>query len=57
MPAPTDARSSWPCTLKDIAAKLGLSHEALYRSLAALECSGAIKRGKSRIVLTRGRKA
>ena len=39
-------------TLKDIAAELGLTHEALYRTLAALERSGAIKRGRGRIVLT-----
>jgi CRP-like cAMP-binding protein len=43
-------------TLKDLAAELGLSHEALYRTLAALERSGAIKRGKGRIVLARPRK-
>ena len=42
-------------TLKDLAAELGLTHEALYRTLAALERSGAIKRGNGRIVLTRGR--
>jgi CRP-like cAMP-binding protein len=44
-------------TLKDLAAELGLTHEALYRTLAALERSGAIKRGEGRIVLARGRKA
>ena len=42
-------------TLKDLAAELGLTHEALYRTLAALERSGAIKRGKGKIVLERGR--
>ena len=44
-------------TLKDLAAELGLSHEALYRTLAALERAGAIKRGKGKITLARGRKA
>ena len=43
-------------TLKDLAAELGLSHEALYRTLAALERTGAIKRGKGRIVLVRARR-
>ncbi len=43
-------------TLKDLAAELGLSHEALYRTLAALERSGAIKRGKGRIVLARAKR-
>jgi CRP-like cAMP-binding protein len=43
-------------TLKDLAAELGLSHEALYRTLGALERAGAIKRGKGKIVLMRARK-
>ena len=43
-------------TLKDLAAELGLSHEALYRTLAALERAGAIKRGNGKIVLMRARK-
>jgi len=41
-------------TLKELAAELGLTHEALYRTLAALERAGEIKRGKGRIVLARG---
>lgn len=41
-----------PGTLKDLAAELGLTHEALYRTLAALERAGAIKRAKGRITLT-----
>ncbi|MCF8476833.1 MAG: Crp/Fnr family transcriptional regulator [Pseudolabrys sp.] len=45
-----------PGTLKDLAAELGLTHEALYRTLAALERGGEIKRGKGKsngeIVLT-----
>ena len=46
-----------PGTLKDLAAELGLSHEALYRTLAVLERAGAIKRGKGKITLARGHKA
>lgn len=42
-------------TLKDLAAELGLTHEALYRTLAALERSGEIKRGKGKITLARTR--
>jgi CRP-like cAMP-binding protein len=42
-------------TLKDLAAELGLSHEALYRTLAALERSGEIKRAKGKIMLLRAR--
>lgn len=38
-------------TLMDLAAEVGLSHEALYRTLAALERAGAIVRKPSRIVL------
>ena len=43
-------------TLKDLAAELGLSHEALYRTLAALERSGAVKRAKGKIMLLRQHK-
>jgi CRP-like cAMP-binding protein len=43
-------------TLKDLAAELGLSHEALYRTLAALERSGEIKRTKGKITLARARR-
>lgn len=43
-------------TLKDLAAELGLTHEALYRTLAALEHSGEIKRGKDKIVLMEKRR-
>jgi CRP-like cAMP-binding protein len=42
-------------TLKDLAAELGLTHEALYRTLAALERAGEIRRARGRIVLTRRR--
>jgi CRP-like cAMP-binding protein len=40
-------------TLKDLAAELGLTHEALYRSLAALERSGEIKRKGRNITLSK----
>jgi CRP-like cAMP-binding protein len=40
-------------TLKDLAGEMGLSHEALYRTLAALESEHAIARTKDRIVLLR----
>ena len=41
-----------PGTLKDIAANLGLTHEALYRTLAKMQDAGEIERlkGKIRIV-------
>lgn len=32
-------------TLKDLARDLGLTHEVLYRTLAAMECEGVIERG------------
>jgi len=38
-------------TLKDLAAELGLTHEALYRALAGLAAKGEIKRSKNKIVL------
>jgi CRP-like cAMP-binding protein len=40
-------------SLKDIAAELGLTHEALYRTLAALERSGEIRRSRKKITLLR----
>lgn len=40
-------------TLKELAAELALTHEALYRTLAALERAGEIKRTTGKIVLTR----
>jgi len=43
-------------TLKELAAELGLTHEALYRTLAALERSGEIKRARGKITLLRQRK-
>ncbi|WP_299790299.1 Crp/Fnr family transcriptional regulator [Ramlibacter sp.] len=35
-----------PGTLKDLARNLGLTHEVLYRTLAAMEREGAIERGQ-----------
>jgi CRP/FNR family transcriptional regulator, dissimilatory nitrate respiration regulator len=40
-------------TLKDLAAELGLTHEVLYRTLAALERAGEIRRKDRRITLLR----
>jgi CRP-like cAMP-binding protein len=38
-------------TLVELAAEIGLTHEALYRTLAALERDGIVRRTKSAIVL------
>jgi CRP/FNR family transcriptional regulator, dissimilatory nitrate respiration regulator len=38
-------------TLKDLAAELGLTHEAFYRALADLAADGEIKRFKNKILL------
>ena len=43
----------WRGTLKDLAAELGLTHEALYRTLAALENSGEIRRKGKAIMLSK----
>lgn len=40
-------------TLKDLAAEIGLTHEALYRTLAVLERSGEIRRKGEKIVLSK----
>jgi CRP/FNR family transcriptional regulator, dissimilatory nitrate respiration regulator len=45
-----------PGTMKDLAAELGLTHEALYRTLAALERVGEIKRGRGKVTLLRRRR-
>ena len=44
-------------TLKEVAAELGLTHEALYRTLAALERAGEIRRSGGTITLSRARAA
>ncbi len=50
--AGADGRTvTWDGSLMDLAAELGLSHEALYRTLAALEREGAIARTRSTITL------
>jgi CRP-like cAMP-binding protein len=43
---------SLPGTVKDLAQYLGLTHEALYRTLAAMEQDGEIKRSGRKITLT-----
>ena len=53
MSAPTAALSNFGRTLKDIAAEIGLTHEALYRAVAALERGGEIRRGRDKITLLR----
>jgi CRP-like cAMP-binding protein len=40
-------------TVKDLAAELGLTHEALYRTLSKLEAEGAITRNADKIFLTK----
>ncbi|MBI4753999.1 MAG: Crp/Fnr family transcriptional regulator [Betaproteobacteria bacterium] len=41
--------------LKDLAAELGLSHEALYRALATLERKGVVVRSKEQLRIVSGR--
>ena len=40
-------------TVKDLAAEIGLTHEALYRTLAGLERAGEIRRAPGKITLRR----
>jgi len=42
-------------TVKDLANEIGLTHEALYRTLAALERAGEIRRTRGKITLLRRR--
>src|SRR5262249_5012802 len=49
--AGADGTVRLPGPLQDIASELGLTREALYRTLASLEQTGAIERTKSRIRL------
>lgn len=52
--AGADSRTiEWRGTLKNLAAELGLTHEALYRTLADLEGSGEIRRKGKAITLLR----
>jgi CRP/FNR family transcriptional regulator, dissimilatory nitrate respiration regulator len=44
-------------TLKETAAELGLTHEAFYRTLAALDRAGEIRRAGTTITLSRARAA
>jgi CRP-like cAMP-binding protein len=53
----TDGAVTMQCTKKEWAAELGLSHEALYRTLARMERCGAIEIDGSRIRLLRTGKA
>ena len=52
--AGADARTvAVPGTLKDLATELGLSHEALYRTLADMAAAGEIQRLKGKIRLAK----
>lgn len=51
--ATADGRIVLPGTIKDLAAELGLSHEALYRTLAAMQRNGEIERAGAKITLAR----
>jgi CRP-like cAMP-binding protein len=52
--AGADSRTvTWDGTLMDLAAEMGLSHEVLYRTLAALEKDGTITRTGTAITLQR----
>ena len=42
-------------SLKDIAGELGLSHEALYRTLAEMAAAGEIERGRGTISLVKSK--
>lgn len=51
--AAPDGRTRLPGSVKDLAAELGLTHEALYRTLAAMERDGEIGRVRGAITLVR----
>jgi CRP-like cAMP-binding protein len=52
--AASDGRTvALPGTIKELAGELGLSHEALYRTLAAMQRDGEIVRGRRRITMAR----
>lgn len=48
-----DGQTRLPGSVKDLAAELGMTHEALYRTLAAMERDGEIERAKGAIALVR----
>jgi CRP-like cAMP-binding protein len=51
--AAADGRTvALPGTIKELAGELGLSHEALYRTLAAMQRDGEIARARRRITIT-----
>jgi len=51
--AGADGRIVLPGTIKELAGHLGLSHEALYRTLAAMQRDGEIAHERGKITLTR----
>jgi CRP-like cAMP-binding protein len=51
--ATADGQIVLPGTIKELAADLGLSHEALYRTLGAMQRNGEIKRAGAKITLAR----
>jgi CRP-like cAMP-binding protein len=50
--AAPDGRVALSGTIKELASDLGLSHEALYRTLAAMQRDGEIERVRGKITLT-----
>jgi CRP-like cAMP-binding protein len=50
--AAPDGRVALSGTIKELAGDLGLSHEALYRTLAAMQRDGEIERVRGKIALT-----
>jgi len=50
--AAPDGRIALSGTIKELAGDLGLSHEALYRTLAAMQRDGEIERVRGKIMLT-----
>ena len=53
--APGERSVSLDGTLMDLAAEIGLTHEALYRTLSALERDGAVRRTRSGFTLRKPR--
>ena len=53
--APDGRTVTLPGTIKQLAADLGLTHEALYRVLARMEADGEIKRSTGTIIVRRAR--